>query len=113
MRRALRGIVPEAILRRRSKGNYEGMFLQSLRPCAVDLLQSSRELWLARMGWVDGRETTARLQSLSAGLPFGDRIQQVIRLEHWLRRSMQRGTIALGDQGIPEMGMAGSPIRGL
>jgi asparagine synthase (glutamine-hydrolysing) len=105
LRRALRGIVPDAILRRKSKGNYEGMFLESLRPCAADLLRSSAGLWLSRMGCVDPQKVTAGLTKVSDGLPFSVEIQQVIRLEHWLRHNIQRGSIAVGDLGIPEMGI--------
>ncbi len=88
------------------KGNYEGLFLQSLRPCAAELLHSSPQLWLAQLGCVDREQTTARLRRVSQGLAFGDRIQQVIRLEHWLRQSVRRGAIALGDRGLPELGTA-------
>jgi asparagine synthase (glutamine-hydrolysing) len=104
MRKALKGIVPDAILCRRSKGNYEDLFLHSLRPCARELL-SSLPLWLARLGWVDGRQTLQRLESISRGLPFGQQIPYVIRLEHWIRQGIRRGAIAAGQSGLPELGI--------
>ena len=115
MRRALRGILPEAILRRRSKGNYEGLFLQSLRACARSLLESSQGLWLARLGCVDAHDAAERLQKLSLGLgpAQGERIQQVIRLELWLRERLRRGAISIDEWGIPGIGDRLMPASGI
>ena len=113
MRRALRGIVPEAVLRRRSKGNYEALFLQSLRPCAAALVESGLGLRLAEMGFVERQKTADWLRKASLGLPLAAKAQLVIRLEHWLRQGIRRGAIAFGDQEIPELGIWGSPDRGL
>ena len=111
MRRALQGIVPDAILRRKSKGSYEGMFLESLRTCAGCLLGG--ELWLARLGWVAGRQTEARLARISDGMACTGQIQQVIRLEHWIRQNLRRGVLAAGEAEVSEMGIGGSSERAL
>jgi len=60
MRLALRGIVPDAILRRGSKGNYATLYADALRDCAADLLDGDWDLHLVRRGFVE-RETTARM----------------------------------------------------
>ncbi|HUI57391.1 MAG TPA: asparagine synthase-related protein [Bryobacteraceae bacterium] len=87
MRRALKGLVPEVIRRRRSKGNYEEVFLQSLRACAAELFQNGNELRLVELGYLDGAGVRGRLRRLIDGLPCNEgQLRHVILLEVWLRQ---------------------------
>jgi|SRR5271157_3528508 len=114
MRRALRGIVPGAILRRGSKGNYEGLFLQSLRDCSTWLLNSGRELVLAGTKQTGRQEVVSGLRELSQGLPCRDmRIQQAIRLELWLRQRIECGAISVDEAEVTEFGDRGIPGSGI
>lgn len=95
MRRALRGIVPNAILRRRSKGNYEGMFLNAMRDCAAGLAEAPESMLLAKRGYIDLRSAGARLRRLGQGLECNaGQLRQIILLELWLRQRVAEGTIA-------------------
>ena len=98
MRRALKGIVPEAIRLRRSKGNYEGVFLQSLRACALELLRNGNQLRLVELGYLDDASVRSRLQRLNSGLPCNaGQLRHVILLEVWLRQRTKAGVAA----GLP------------
>lgn len=95
MRRALRGIVPDTILRRRSKGNYEGMFLKAMRDCAARLAEAPESMLLAKRGYIDLRSARARLRRLMQGLECNaGQLRQVILLELWLRQRVAEGVIA-------------------
>ena len=88
MRRALRGVVPDVILDRRSKGNYEGMFIAALRPCAQELLRDINGSRLVQLGFVDRESLEARLDRLVQGLDCNQpQLRQVILFEFWLRNS--------------------------
>jgi len=114
MRRALRGIVPDRILRRGSKGNYEGLFLQSLRDCAGRLLKAGPQLRLTAMGHARPGEVETRLTELSGGLPCGDlRIHQLIRLELWLARRIACGAISVDEPKVAQVGDRGIPQSGI
>jgi asparagine synthase (glutamine-hydrolysing) len=94
MRRALRGIVPDAILRRRSKGNYEGTFLKAMRACAAGLAEAPESMLLARRGYVDARSAGRRLFRLGQGLPCNaGQLRQIILLELWLRQRVAEGAM--------------------
>jgi asparagine synthase (glutamine-hydrolysing) len=94
MRRALRGVLPRGIMRRRSKGNYEGMFLKAMRACAVEMAQSPGSMLLARMGCVDASSVGSRLARLSRGLSCNEgQLRQLILLELWLRQRVLEGVI--------------------
>jgi len=103
MRRALKGIVPDALLRRRSKGNYEVMFRRALRKCAVELLRDPEPLRLVELGYLEQESTQRRLEDLVQGLPCSEhQLRQVILCEVWLRR---RRDLA-DDRSIPRKGYA-------
>jgi len=98
MRRALRGILPETVWRRRSKGNYEGMFLRAMRRCAAGLMQAPESLRLVRMGCVDAASVGSRLMRLSQGLECnGAQLRQIILLELWLEQRFREGDLTEGD----------------
>ena len=95
MRRSLRGIVPDMILNRRSKGNYDTMFLNAERPCAIELLRDPSAMRLVQLGYVERDSVTFRLQRLIQGLDCNEpQLRHLILLELWLR---QRAT----SQAVP------------
>jgi asparagine synthase (glutamine-hydrolysing) len=102
MRRALRGLVPDPVLRRRSKGNYEGMFLRALRPCAAELLQNPGAMQLVELGCIERQSIEGRLRKLVEGMPCNEgQLRQIILLEIWLRqRGRQAGSIGRGHPSI-------------
>jgi asparagine synthase (glutamine-hydrolysing) len=109
MRRALRGLVPDAVLRRRSKGSYEGLFLRAMRPCAAELLEDTRAMRLVELGCLDPVGIAARLRKLVEGLPCKEiQLRQVILLEVWLRqrRAAAPGLCARADDAsaVPQKG---------
>jgi asparagine synthase (glutamine-hydrolysing) len=98
MRLALRGIVPDTVLRRGSKGNYATLYADALRDCAADLLHGDRDLHLVRRGFVE-RETAARmLRAFSRGEGIDEtQLRQLVRLELWLRKQIATGAIEDGE----------------
>jgi len=89
MRRALAGIVPATVLRRRSKGSYDTMFLESFRPCAAELLHDPGEMRLAKLGYVDAENAQGRLVRLMQGLDCNaTQLRNLILLELWLRQRL-------------------------
>jgi asparagine synthase (glutamine-hydrolysing) len=90
MRRALRGIVPDRILARRSKGGYDHAYLRALMPLAASLLPDVRRLEVVERGWIDPAQFAARLQRIRGGLDANlAQLRCVIVMEFWLRN---RGT---------------------
>lgn len=95
MRRALRGIIPPAVSRRRSKGNYEGMFLRAMRGCAAGFAEAPESMLLVRRGYIESRSAGARLSRLIQGAQCNaGQLRQIILLELWLRQRVDEGTIA-------------------
>jgi len=94
MRRALRTVLPDALLRRRSKGDYEGRFLKAMRACATEMSVAPESLLLVRMGCVDAASVGSRLARLSRGMPCNEpQLRQLILLEIWLRQRVEDGVI--------------------
>jgi asparagine synthase (glutamine-hydrolysing) len=87
MRRALAGIVPDKILRRRSKGIYDSSFRSALRPLATALIGSVRTMGLVQRGYVEPESIEQRLRRLLDGLDCDEpQLRHVILLEYWSRR---------------------------
>jgi asparagine synthase (glutamine-hydrolysing) len=87
MRRALAGIVSPTVLRRRSKGTYDGQFLTALRPLAQALAGRVGEMRLVELGYVDPEHLLHRLGRLVAGLECNEpQLRNLMLLELWLRR---------------------------
>ncbi|MBZ5724262.1 MAG: hypothetical protein LAP87_04630 [Acidobacteriia bacterium] len=102
MRRAFAGIVPDLVLRRRSKGGYDAMFLNALRPCASELLRRPGEIGLVQLGYVDRRSVEFRLRRLVAGLECNEsQLRHLILFEFWLRNREQAGSAADGRATAP------------
>ncbi len=87
MRRALTGLVPEAILRRRTKAGYEASFRQSLLPLANKLLGDTK-IGVVERGYVDPAGLRTRLERYVQGIECNEpQLRQIILLEFWLRRN--------------------------
>jgi hypothetical protein len=92
MRRAFRDLWPPALRGRRSKDGFGGVFLDSLRPLAQDLLQAGRPLQVVERGYIDGTSLRRRLERLTLSLPCNEgQLRHIILLELWLRTLGGRG----------------------
>jgi hypothetical protein len=86
MRRALRGILPEPVLTRRSKADYTGAYSQVLRPLALDLLHGNRAIRLVELGLLEPSSLRSRLDRFTQGLECDEaQLRQILLLEFWLR----------------------------
>ena len=87
MRRALSGIVPDAVLRRRSKATYGAAFLSALRPAARLLLKNVDRMHLVQLAFVEAGSLRNRLNRLVEGLECNEpQLRQILLLELWLKR---------------------------
>jgi asparagine synthase (glutamine-hydrolysing) len=91
MRRALAGIVPDQVLRRRSKGTYDAVFYRCLRPFAVTIRADIDHMRLVQAGFIDAGNIGDRLQRFLEGQECNEsQLRQVILLEMWLRGRERR-----------------------
>jgi hypothetical protein len=96
MRRAFHRLLPETILKRRSKATYDGAFIHALRPLADGMLRSVDRMQLVELGYVDRNSAATRLGRLLNGLDCNEpQLRRVILLELWLRQQRQRPPSAL------------------
>jgi hypothetical protein len=92
MRRAFAGLLPPAILKRRSKGTYERVYRQALVPMAAELLKQPGDIRMVEFGYVDRRSITERLTRFREGLDCNEsQLRQLILFEFWLRNSKNSG----------------------
>jgi hypothetical protein len=95
MRRAFRGLVPDRVLRRVSKGHYSPAVMRAIRPRLASLA-SVDQLAVVRRGWIDRRRLDAQIRLLSGG---GSRaageLQRVLCLEDWLILRDRRAPAAI------------------
>jgi asparagine synthase (glutamine-hydrolysing) len=90
MRRAFRELLPPEIVRRRSKGSYTGIFLESVRPAAQAMLTDSK-LLVVEHGYVDPVDVRERLQRITQSLNCNEpQLRQIVLLEFWLRARSKR-----------------------
>jgi hypothetical protein len=88
MRRAFAGLLPPAILKRKSKTIYERTFRQALVPMAAELLKRPGEMRMVEFGYVDCGSVTDRLTRFTQGLDCNSsQLRQLILFEFWLRNS--------------------------
>jgi asparagine synthase (glutamine-hydrolysing) len=91
LRRAMTGLLPESVLRRRDKADFSGLFLD-----AIDALGGSafyNDLELARLGWIDADEVTAlyhrmRTRRSQGGLAYSEdawSLWAIAGVETWVR----------------------------
>lgn len=85
MRRAFEALWPPELRRRRSKGSFAGVFLDSLRPLAGHLLEE-RSLQVVERGYLEPASLKQRLVKLTQSLNCNEpQLRHVILLELWLR----------------------------
>jgi asparagine synthase (glutamine-hydrolysing) len=95
MRRAFHELWPPKLRNRRSKDVFAGVFLESLRPLADDLLKSGRPLRVVENGYVDRESLLKRLERLSHALSCNEsQLRNIILLEYWLRSRESRPSSA-------------------
>jgi asparagine synthase (glutamine-hydrolysing) len=95
MRRAFRGLVPDRILRRTSKGYYPPGATRAARLSAPTLLPVET-LEVVKRGWFDPERLTAAIRTLldGSGHSGGD-VRRVLILEEWLASRHRRGPAAI------------------
>jgi asparagine synthase (glutamine-hydrolysing) len=85
MRRAFEALWPPELRRRRSKGSFAGVFLDSLRPLARELLEE-RGLQVVERGYLEPASLKQRLVKLTQSLNCNEpQLRHVILFELWLR----------------------------
>jgi len=86
MRRAFHDLWPAELRKRRSKDSFSGVFLESLRPLANELLKRPRQMQVVERGYVEVESIKKRLEQLSHLLECNEsQLRQIILLEFWLR----------------------------
>jgi asparagine synthase (glutamine-hydrolysing) len=86
MRRAFAGLLPPAILGRRSKGVYVSTYRQSLVPLAAALLKGPGVIQVVERGYVEPKSLTGRLEKFVEGLDCNEtHLLPILLLEFWLR----------------------------
>ena len=91
MRRAFKGLIPDRILRRVSKGYYPPALARALRPLAMDLLPVERSE-VVRRGWIDPARLDPAIRILlDGGGQNSGELQRAVRVEQWLRSRNRRG----------------------
>ena len=91
MRRAFSQLWPAELRKRRSKDGFGGVFFDSLRPLAHELLRSGRPLEVVESGYVDRQSIVSRLERLSLSLSCNEsQLRQIILLELWLRMRVRQ-----------------------
>jgi hypothetical protein len=92
VRRAFAGLLPPAVLRRKSKTAYSGAYRDALLPLAGELLRHTGDIRLVEFRYVDYGSFTDRLKRFTEGLDCNEsQLRQLILLEFWLRRVGQDG----------------------
>jgi asparagine synthase (glutamine-hydrolysing) len=101
MRRAFAGLLPPAILKRRSKGTYERVYRQALVPMAAELLKRPGDIRMVEFGYVDRGSVTERLTRFTEGLDCNEsQLRQLILFEFWLRNSKNSGAGQVDDASL-------------
>jgi asparagine synthase (glutamine-hydrolysing) len=83
---AFRDLLPEAVLRRRSKASFGEVFDRALRPMARAMAQDPGRLLTVEMGYVDRGSLLPRLERYTQGLECNaPQLHAIILFEFWLR----------------------------
>lgn len=95
MRLALGDLVPPAILKRRSKAVYTQAYADAVKPLAQHILQESRPMALATLGFVDEDKVRARIGLFLQSLPCNlIQLRHILLFEFWIRSWQQSATTA-------------------
>jgi asparagine synthase (glutamine-hydrolysing) len=112
MRRAFHELWPPALRQRRSKDAFGGVFLNSLRPLARELVTQPQRLQVVERGYVEAASLKKRLERLSHSLDCNEpQLRQIMLLEFWLRAresKLHRRTSSWGTDTRPST--AAQPI---
>ncbi len=110
MKRALGPLWPAILRKRRSKDAFAGVFLESLRPLAAELLKPGQRLQLVERGYVDGASLHGRLERLTLSLACNEpQLRQILLLEYWLRKQNVFGRAAGRISGPASTAMSKGP----
>jgi asparagine synthase (glutamine-hydrolysing) len=86
MRRAFAGLLPGAILKRRTKAAFTQSYRQALLPLAAGLAAQPAGIRVVELGYVESASLAERLTRFSQGLECNDtQLRQIILFEYWLR----------------------------
>jgi asparagine synthase (glutamine-hydrolysing) len=92
MRRAFAGLLPRAVLRRKSKASFHSVFSNAIRPLAAELAERPMRSVLVARGFVDARQLEVRLRRFLNGLDSNEaQLRQLILVEFWLRAQFSAG----------------------
>jgi asparagine synthase (glutamine-hydrolysing) len=87
MRRAFSGLLPEPVLRRRSKASFGGMYDRWLAPLAAEMLAAPDRLQVVERGYLERDSLVERLAAFQRGADCNvEQLRVAILLEYWLRR---------------------------
>ena len=85
MRRAMSGLLPSRVLKRKSKGAINEAFSRALQK-DWDLMDDLRQWQLCRRGFADPRILHDHLTKLMLGIdPPGSYVVRILSAERWLR----------------------------
>jgi asparagine synthase (glutamine-hydrolysing) len=102
MRRALRGILPEAVRLRRCKGNPTAFIARGLTARRAEILALVADARVVERGLVKPREFREALERAMHGAEtHSAALMVMLRIELWLRRLEGRGAAALVDHQRP------------
>ncbi len=88
MRRAFAGLLPEPVLKRRSKGDYGPVFRRALVPMAHAMLRDVKGIRIVEMGFADRESLVARLERYTQGLECNEaQLRHMILFEFWVREA--------------------------
>jgi asparagine synthase (glutamine-hydrolysing) len=91
MRRAFAGLLPEAVLHRKSKAAFGGIYDQCLAPMAAEMQAHPERILSVEMGYVERASLLDRLEKFAKGLDCNlAQLRVLILFEFWLR-SAQSG----------------------
>ncbi len=86
MRQAFAGLLPPAIVNRKSKAGYSGEYRKALRPLALLMLKDPRKLQLVERGIVEPDSIRSRLTAFTQNVDCNEaQLRQLILFEFWLR----------------------------
>lgn len=95
MRRAFKGLVPDRILLRQSKGYYPPAAMRSTRR-RLAMLPPVGQFEVVRRGWIDGGRLDAAVRAVRDGAGHnGGGVQRVLLLEEWLAGRKRRAPAAI------------------
>ena len=107
MRRAFAGLLPPAVLHRRSKGSYTPAYREALLPAAAGLLKAPGGIQVVERGYVERESLMSRLAKFVQGLDCNEtQLRQILLLELWLRARISAPSSSPPLPRRPEMALS-------